>query len=336
MATLWMVRCEGGSLYESFRDRSVVAIGWHELADATKGMERETLVRRLREQRPECKDATIVIGASQVWRFINEVAIDDEVVTYDPRSRRYLFGVVRSDARKDATAAEAGMPIVRDVTWLGEVDRDALSVAAKASLGPTLTLFRPAEVARTELVRLLEGAGCDATPCEATHEAGLESAAEVAELLEDNETRALEFVKDRVMALDWSELQDLVAGILRAMGYKTRVARAGSDRGADVIASPDGLGFETPRIVVEVKHRKAQTDSATVRSLLGGRHKDDGELFVSTGGFSKDARYQADRAGIPVMLWGLDELVGSLIDYYEQLDSDARQLAPLKRVYWPP
>ncbi len=35
------------------------------------------------------------------------------------------------------------------------------------------------------------------------------------------------------------------------------------------------------------------------------------------------------------MLWGLDELVGYLIEYYEHLDSDTRELAPLKRVYWP-
>lgn len=334
MATLWMVRCEGGNFYDEFRERGLVALGWFELVEVTKGMPREELVRRLRERRPEDKEATVVIGASQVWRFLNEVALGDDVVTYNPSTRRYLIGRFTSEARVDPGMQAKEMPTVRSVEWRGEVERDALSVGTKGSLGSTLTLFKIADAAREELLATLSG---NPTPIADTVslDQGLQGVAQVIDLLDDSEARALEFIKDRVMALDWEEMQELVAGILRAMGYKTRVARAGSDRGADVIASPDGLGFETPRIVVEVKHRKAQTDSTTVRSFLGGRHKDDRGLFVSTGGFSKDARYEADRAGIPVMLWGLDELVSYLIEYYETLDSDTRQLAPLKRVYWP-
>lgn len=72
------------------------------------------------------------------------------------------------------------------------------------------------------------------------------------DLLEETEARAPEFIKDRVSKLDWSEMQELIAGILRAMGYTTRVSRPGPDRGADIVASPDGLGLEMPRIVVEL------------------------------------------------------------------------------------
>lgn len=31
-ARMWMVRGEGGSLYDAFRERNVVAIGWSQLA----------------------------------------------------------------------------------------------------------------------------------------------------------------------------------------------------------------------------------------------------------------------------------------------------------------
>ena len=65
-------------------------------------------------------------------------------------------------------------------------------------------------------------------------------------------------------------LQDLVAGILRAMGYETRVSGPGADRGVDIFASPDGLGLQEPRIFVEVKHRvKSAMGSQEVRSFLG-------------------------------------------------------------------
>ena len=101
-------------------------------------------------------------------------------------------------------------------------------------------------------------------------------------------------------------MQELVAGLLRAMGYKTRISPAGPDKGKDIVASPDGFGFESPRIVVEVKHRSSAMGSAEIRSFLGGRHKDDKGLYVSTGGFSKDAYYEAERANIPLTLMSLD------------------------------
>ena len=81
------------------------------------------------------------------------------------------------------------------------------------------------------------------------------------------EERARERIKDLIINLGWKDMQELVAGILRAMGYKTQVSPDGADRGKDIVASPDGFGFEHPRIVVEVKHRKGQMDSQEIRSF---------------------------------------------------------------------
>lgn len=111
---------------------------------------------------------------------------------------------------------------------------------------------------------------------------------------------------------------------------------AGSDRGKDIIASPDGFGFEQPRIVVEVKHRpNAAMDSQATRSFIGGRHKDDKGLYVSTGGFTKDARYEADRGAIPVVLLDLDDLAKEILGHYGDMDMEARSLIPLTKIYWP-
>ena len=87
---------------------------------------------------------------------------------------------------------------------------------------------------------------------------------------------------------------------------------------------------------MEVKHRPgSQMGAPEIRSFLGGRHKDDKGLYVSTGGFSKDARYEADRASIPLTLMDLDDLVEAILDHYEQMDMDAKQLIPLRKIYWP-
>ena len=50
---------------------------------------------------------------------------------------------------------------------------------------------------------------------------------------------------------------------------------------------------------------------------------------------SKDARMEADRASIPLTLMTLDDLVEALLDHYENLDMETKQLVPLKRLYWP-
>jgi restriction system protein len=119
------------------------------------------------------------------------------------------------------------------------------------------------------------------------------------------------------------------------MKYKTQVSPAGADRGKDIIASPDGFGFENPRIVVEVKHRNGQMGSPAIRSFLGGRHKDDRGLFVSTGGFTKDAHYEAERAQVRLTLWTLDNLVRALVEHYDNTDTETKRMVPLKRMYVP-
>lgn len=45
---------------------------------------------------------------------------------------------------------------------------------------------------------------------------------------------------------------------LEAWDIKQEYHQKGPDRGRDILASPDGLGLEEPRIIVEVKHRNGQ------------------------------------------------------------------------------
>ena len=222
----------------------------------------------------------------------------------------------------------------RRVDWEGQVSRDHLSIPTKNSLGSSLSVFEVPEAAEKEFDSLLAGQNGTTSPPEKF--ANSEADVSTQYLLNDLRAKAKEFIKDKVADLSWEEMQELVAGILRAMNYKTRISPQGSDRGKDIVASPDGLGFEQPRIVVEVKHRpNQQTGSQDVRSFLGGRHKDDRGLYVSTEGFSREAKYEADRASIPLTLMDIDDLVEATIEYYEQLDLATRTLLPLSRIYWP-
>ncbi|RMX10995.1 restriction endonuclease [Vandammella animalimorsus] len=329
MARMWMVRGDAGRLYDAFRERAVAGIGWCRIAiDAKPGVTRKQLIALYQQAEPQAKRGTVVSGASQVWRFVNEIQKGDWMITYSPANRLYAIGKVMGDAQYHAEWADENMALARKVQWQAqELPRDNLSASSKNSLGSTLTVFEvPPEVA-AELLATLQGKHIPVQD-ESEEEA-------IADPLADIESQALERIKDQVNELDWEDMQQLVAGILRAMGYKTEVSPPGSDRGKDIVASPDGFGFEHPRIVVEVKHRKEQMGSQEIRSFLGGRHKDDRGLYVSTGGFTKDAQYEADRAAIPLQLWTLDRLVRALIEHYPATDAETKRIVPLKRLYWP-
>lgn len=331
MANMWMVRAEAGTLYDEFRERGVAAVGWWQLAPyARPGVTRRELIELHGKTEPTLKSGSVVAGASQVWRFVNEIAIGDRVMTYSPSNRTYLIGTVKGDARHVPEWQDIGMALCRDVHWeTVEIQRDVLSTATRNSLGSTLTVFKVPTSATKELLR--DPAAIPSRPAQAE----AVEAAESEETAASVELQAREKIKDMVAALDHHEMEQLVAGILRAMGYKTQVSPVGADRGKDIIASPDGFGFENPRIVVEVKHHSGAMGSQQLRSFIGGRHKDDRGLYVSTGGFTKDALYEAERSQVPVTLWTLDSLVRTLVDNYDKTDAETKRMVPLKRLYWP-
>lgn len=326
---MWMVRAgEGSQFITEFIDESMIAIGWGELGRLQKGVGREELMKRVTEVWPADNRFKVANSAGQIYRFINEIAIGDGVVTYDSGRRIYLVGKVASDLVY-AEGASQYLRYQRKVGWEAEVPRDPLSVSTKNTLGAIQTLFLLSESARDEILKLTKG---NVRPVSEEPEA---AKAEEEEQLTRLKREAREFAKDRLTRLDWSEMQNLVAGVLRAMGYKTRVSAPGADRGIDILASPDGFGLEQPRIVVEVKHRKGSMGAQDVRTFLGGRHKDDKGVYVSTGGFTKDAHYEADRASIPLMLMDGDQLIDAVFEHYENLDRESQVLFPLVKVYWP-
>ncbi|MEX1012744.1 MAG: restriction endonuclease [Waddliaceae bacterium] len=326
----WMIRAgAGGRVINDFKEKNLVAIGWCESIDLSKISTKQNIKDLIASTYPENSQHQNNMIAGQVFRFVHEIKVGDRIVTYDSTMRSYLVGNVSTGAYFDLSQIHS-MPNCRQVEWKNEVSRDLLSVNAKNSLGSIMTLFRISPEISSELLSCVKN-----SPLQSHQEPNNDVIEDEADLLKDVQARSLEFIKDRVSRLDWESMQILVADILTAMGYKTRISPPGSDRGKDIIASPDGFGFEQPRIVVEVKHRKGKMGAPEIRSFLGGRHKDDKGLYVSTGGFTNEARYEADRATIPLTLMDLDDLVIALVENYDSMRVNSRALIPLEKVYWP-
>ena len=329
---MWLVRAgQGGYLIEEFVARGLIAIGWHELGDLSTVTSQEEIRERYNRAYPDERPGRTALAVSMIYKFRFTLEKGQKVVTYDPQKREYLIGAITSDYYHDTdeiSGAISNYAHLRKVDWLGRVSRDVLSVSSRNSLGSIQTLFSVNEEVSTELLSHLQ----EPTTPENTEvdDNGLD------QIKEDTLAQAHELIKDKLLKLSPDEMEDLAAAILRAMGYKTRVMPKGRDRGVDVLASPDGLGLEEPRIKVEVKHRSGTSiGSQDIRSFLGGLREGDKALYISTGGFTQDAKYEADRSKIPLTLLGLDDLADLIVTHYEGFDIEGKRLMPLVKVYFP-
>ena len=330
MGNVWMVRAgEGGYLIDEFA-RGYVGIGWDKLGDLNTLSSQKALYPLYAKAFSTEKPTKVSGAVAMIYKFRAVIKVRDKVITYDPNKREYLVGTITSDYTYKPDEIR-DYPHIRKVDWEGRVSRDALSASSRNSLGSILTLFSVNEDVWADISAALNG-----RQLPADEERIEEDKEELGVIREDVEAKARELIKDKILSLTDDEMEQLAAAILRAMGYRVRVSPKGPDRGVDVFASPDGLGLQEPRIKVEVKHRRNTTiGSQDLRSFLGGLRQGDKGLYISTGGFTKDAKYEADRSNIPVTLLDLEELAALVVTHYEKFDMEGVALIPLIRVYYP-
>lgn len=309
-------------LFES----GVVAISFGTPIDLSD-LDRDGIFKAYTKTRPEDSKYKVGGAVGMLHRFSSQMKNGDLVVTYDPSSRIYHVGKVSSDYFFEAN--ESDLWHRRKVAWNEKrVSRDDLKASTRNSLGSTLTLFLLNEGTVKDIEAVLAG-----TVSQLTQE---EDDVDIEEDKQNLRENARERVKDRIVDLDDREMEELVAALFRAMGFKATVSPVGPDRGVDVIASPDGLGLQDPRIKAEVKHRKnSRMGPQDVRNFIGALRPGDRGVYLSTGGFTREARYEADRANVPVTLLDLDGLARLIEAHYENFDTDGRTLLPLTRVLWP-
>ena len=153
---------------------------------------------------------------------------------------------------------------------------------------------------------------------------------------EQAEEQAWSEIEQFLRAMNPYDFQDLVADLLTAMGYYVSwVSPPGKDGGVDILAHNDPLGTRPPRIKVQVKRISQKVTTEGLRAFVSLIGNDDVGLFVSTGGFTKDAedlaRMQESRK---VTLIDVEKLVDLWIGHYGKLADAARRRLPLTPIYF--
>lgn len=154
----------------------------------------------------------------------------------------------------------------------------------------------------------------------------------VAATAEDIVESTRDFVlKELSKKLKGYALEEFVADLLCAMGYRCAISPQGGDSGIDITAYKDEL---PPRILVQVKSQDGDIKETTIQSLKGAMREGDYGLFVTLSNYTKNAQKYLESTPIIRGINGT-ELVDLVLKYYGQLGDKYRKMIPLKMVYIP-
>ena len=165
---------------------------------------------------------------------------------------------------------------------------------------------------------------------------GEDNAKTAAVTLEEAEESAWTEIEHYLSNMNPYDFQDLIGALLRSVGYHVAwTAPPGKDGGVDLVATTDALGIQSPRIKVQVKRQQAAVSVDGLRSFMAMLGPDDVGLFVSLGGFTKDAhdeaRHQTNRK---VTLIGMERLYDLWVEHYPKLPDEDRRRLPLQPIYF--
>lgn len=155
--------------------------------------------------------------------------------------------------------------------------------------------------------------------------------------LEQLENKALEGLRDYIIQKNPYEFQDLVAALIRAMGYYTPfISPKGKDGGIDIIAYQDPIGANEPRIKIQVKHKPDTIIPVDdIRSLMGVLNKDgDVGMLVTSGRFTAEGVRQARDSKMHVELIDFEKFISLWQDFYTKMPDEDKNLLPLYAIYF--
>lgn len=327
MPNYWMVRAGADNyLFDTFEAQSIVGINFPQMGNVV-GKTKEQISKIADEAYPGQSNQQKggIVGRHE--KFCEMMQIGDGVATYSSDTMEYLLGEVTGDCQYQDK--ESGYRHFRTVRWdlSKKVPRESLPDEVKNSLGSKITIFS----IKPKYWQAMESAKTAAVVQTVTGDEEEVSDTQPPERQWESDIR--DAIEGEIKKLSPREMERLVAALLKAMGYNSTVTAQSGDGGYDIYASPDGLLFEEPRIRAEVKHRTgSKMDVGDIRRFASAKGDARG-VYVSTGGFTKEAITEARGKDITVLK--LPQLAELVVQYYDHFDIDGRMLLPMKKIYIP-
>lgn len=339
---LWLVRAgKDGEREDWALEQGVAVIGWEELPDLSSVTSWEALLGLLETTYSEDKPKTRTNWASQIWPFVQGMVPGDLVALPLKGRSTIALGRVAGPYHYRADLAPE-VRHARAVQWhKEEFPRTAFDQDLLYSLGAFMTVCRIRRNNAEERIRaMLEGKTlADPLTNVLSNPVALEPTQidmELAPEQRDFSSVARDQIRARIgEQFQKHDLEMLVEAVLQAQGYKTQRVDPGPDGGRDILAGSGPMGFDAPRLCVQVKSSKDKVDVKVARELEGVMTRVGAQqgLLVAWGGFTKSALKEANPLFFRLRLWDADDLLDALLEHYERLPETLRAKLPLQRVW---
>lgn len=328
---LWLVRAgKHGEREDLALTKNLLLPGWDELPDLSHINTRQELLELLGKTYPEEKPKTIRNWTSQIWPFLKEMQ-EGDLVALPLKSRSIIFIGKINGPYKYLPDLPEGARHTRSVKWLRELPRSAFDKDILYSLGAFMTVCRIQRNNAEERVRALLAE----KPISAITQTDFPDQTE-GETPVDLEQYARDQIRDYIARkFKGHDLARLVGAVLEAQGYKVQISPEGADGGVDIIAGYGPMGFDHPRLVVQVKSGDAPVDVKIIRELQGVMKNfgADHGLIVAWGGYRSSVPREASRLFFELRLWDADDLIKAILATYERLPDALQTELPLKRIW---
>jgi restriction system protein len=332
---LWLVRAGKHGEHEArFLGENRIYLTWDGLShDLSTLPDRGALDTVLAQTYTDAKVATLRNYAGQIWAFSQRMKNGDWAVV--PSKSKPVFNIaeITGGYTFDSGAADPYYHS-RTVKWIGrDVPRAAFGQDLLYSFGAIMTIC---QIERNDAERRVRTMKANSWKPEVPGKVSVPNP----EPSDTNEEVDLEqLARDQIARLIIQRfkghgMERLVEAVLKAQGYTTYRSPIGADKGVDLLAAPGALGFDHPRICVQVKSG-GPVDHPTLSQLLGTMHsvQADQGLLVSWGGFKQSVEKETAQHFFRVRLWNQDDLISQILQHYDRLDEEIRAELPLKRIW---
>lgn len=330
---LWLVRAGShGEHEQTALDNNVVTIGWNEIPNIREIKDKNALKDiYLRYHNPDEKKMRIARMVGQLWAFAKEIQKGDLVAL--PLKTKSGIAIGRIEGDYDYKRLAEGVNHIRPVKWLKIIPRAQFDQDLLFSLGAFSTVCEikrnNAENRISEMITKpdLSGSEIERKKSEVEKD-GIESV----DVEQEAKNR---IIKHLAAKFSGHDLTRLIECILNAQGYVTTKSDPGKDGGVDILAGVGALGFDEPRLCVQVKSSASPVDVRILRELQGVMQRANATqgLLVAWGGLTKDASQEADRLFFSIRVWEEDDIINEIMRNYEKFDNDLKAELPLKRIW---
>lgn len=335
--SIWLVRAGSSGEYESkFLDDRRIYLTWYDLSTNLETLPSQKELRsHLYELYPDSKKGRINNWSSQIWPIAHRMKIGDWVVLPSKKKASIHFGKISGDYEHKPKGPNPFFHS-RAVEWFAQdVPRNSFEQDILYSFGAFMTVCRITRNNAEARIKSMAESGWKYPSISSTV-----SSDDAEDTIEAGEFDTERLAKDQIARLITARfaghrLSELVDGVLKAKGFLTYRAPPGPDKGVDLLAGSGALGFEGPRICVQVKSGDSPVDRPTLDQLIGAMQNFGAEsgLLVSWSGFKGTVDKEMPAQFFKVRLWDQDALIDELLACYDDLDEELKADLPLKRVW---